>query len=224
VFYILVLFIVSVLTPLKTYAAGTLVSDALGLEAGNLDAYFTNLFNLALVIGAVLAVLIIATAGLQYMTTDAISGKGESKDRIWQAVLGLLMLLSVYLFFKEINPNILNLDLKLDTVEVTGSSLDTRSEGTPESLATSRADFNRRTLDAEVDTVISRGNFGTIIQEHSTESSEWRNTPIGEREALKERWANDCEETESGEETGNTFKEVTVSGIGSRFLCTSTPS
>jgi len=134
VFVNLVLFIVSVLTPLKTYAAGTLVSDALGLEAGNLDAYFTNLFNLALVIGAVLAVLIIATAGLQYMTTDAISGKGESKDRIWQAVLGLLMLLSVYLFFKEINPNILNLDLKLDTVEVTGSSLDTTTSGTPTSI------------------------------------------------------------------------------------------
>ena len=101
------------------------MSDFLKLEAGNLDAYFTNLFNLALVVGAILSVLIIASAGLQYMTTDAVSGKGESKGRIWQAILGLLMLLSVWIFFKEINPNILNLDLTLETLEITGSKLDT---------------------------------------------------------------------------------------------------
>ena len=102
------------------------MSDFLKLEAGNLDAYFTNLFNLALVVGAILSVLIIASAGLQYMTTDAVSGKGESKGRIWQAILGLLMLLSVWIFFKEINPNILNLDLTLETLEITGSKLDTK--------------------------------------------------------------------------------------------------
>ena len=97
----------------------TLVSDGLGLSSANLGGYFNNLFQLALLVGAVLAVLIIASAGLQYMSTDAVSGKGESKTRITQALIGLLMLLSVWLFFNEINPRILDLDFELDGVSTT---------------------------------------------------------------------------------------------------------
>ncbi len=93
----------------------TLVSDNLGLEAGNFDKYLTNLFNLALIIGSVLAVLMIATAGLQYMTTDAVLGKSDSKERIRGAVVGLLMILSIGIFFQTVNPNILSFDLTSGT-------------------------------------------------------------------------------------------------------------
>ena len=70
-----------------------------------------GLFNLALVLGSVLAVLIIAGSGLQYMSTDAVFQKKDSVYRMSYAILGLLMLLGTWLFFNEINPNILNLTI-----------------------------------------------------------------------------------------------------------------
>ncbi|QSH39182.1 hypothetical protein JXR01_02650 [Candidatus Kaiserbacteria bacterium] len=101
-------------------AAYTPLANGLGnLDTENLGNFFNNLFQIALTIGAVLAVLIIAVSGLQYMTTEAASGKGSSRERMQQAVLGLLMLLSVWLFFNEINPDILNLDFVLSPVNIT---------------------------------------------------------------------------------------------------------
>ncbi|PCI28837.1 hypothetical protein COB52_03130 [Candidatus Kaiserbacteria bacterium] len=82
--------------------------------SGDLGQYFNNLFDLALLIGSILAVLLIATAGLQYMTTDAVSGTTAAKDRIRQAVMGILMLLAIWIFFNEVNPNILKLDFSLE--------------------------------------------------------------------------------------------------------------
>jgi hypothetical protein len=67
------------------------------------------LFNLAVLIGGVLAVFIIASAGLQYMTTDAILQKSDAKKRIQNALIGLIMLLSIWIFFNQINPDILKL-------------------------------------------------------------------------------------------------------------------
>ena len=88
--------------------------------------FFNSLFQIALTIGAVIAVLIIAVSGLEYMTTEAASGKGSSRERIQQAVLGLLMLLSVWLFFNEINPDILNLDFTLGKGNIAETSVDYR--------------------------------------------------------------------------------------------------
>ena len=75
--------------------------------------FLNSLFNIALTLGAVLAVLIIATAGLQYMTTDAVSGKTSGKEGIQRAVTGILMLLGIWLFFETINPDITDLDFGL---------------------------------------------------------------------------------------------------------------
>ena len=74
---------------------------------GDLGTYLNSLFNIAVLVGSILAVLLIASAGLQYMTTDAITQKKDSISRIQKAVLGLLMLLGSYLLFQQINPDIL---------------------------------------------------------------------------------------------------------------------
>lgn len=78
-------------------------------SSGGLIAYINALFNLAVLIGAVMAVFIIASAGLQYMTTDAITNKKDSLNRIRSALMGLIMLLSIWIFFNQINPEILKL-------------------------------------------------------------------------------------------------------------------
>lgn len=82
-----------------------------GAFNGNLADFFNLLFRSAIVIGAILAVLRLAYAGWMYMGSDVWSSKQRAKDAIWGVVLGLLLLLSVWLILKQINPEILNLNV-----------------------------------------------------------------------------------------------------------------
>jgi len=90
-------------TPVTVLAQkSTLVSDKL-FENGDLGGYFNKLFDITLTVGAVLAVIIIATAGIQYMVnTDSYSGKTRGKERIQQAVMGVLMLWQSICFLTQL--------------------------------------------------------------------------------------------------------------------------
>ncbi len=86
----------------------------------DLAALFNRLFNIALFLGATLAVINIAVAGAQYMVSEASSTIKDGKERIQQSVLGLLMLLGIAIFFNQINPDILNLQFKLKEAKLNG--------------------------------------------------------------------------------------------------------
>jgi hypothetical protein len=77
----------------------------------SLAQFFNTAFKAAIVVGAMLAVLRLGYAGFVYMTSDLPGMKGNAKEIIGQAVLGLLLLLSVWLILNQINPQILNLDI-----------------------------------------------------------------------------------------------------------------
>lgn len=95
-----------------------------GSAVNDLPRFFNQLFNITLFIGATLAVLMIAIGGLQYMLAEAsVTTIEAARRRMTQAILGLLMLLSVYLFYNQINPKILEIDFDLSPVTVTGSKL-----------------------------------------------------------------------------------------------------
>ncbi len=76
-------------------------------------------------LAAVLAVIMIIWGGLEYSTQDSVSKKGAGKERIQQAILGLVLVLSPVLVFSIINPSILNLSISLP-------KLDTASKGAPQ--------------------------------------------------------------------------------------------
>ncbi len=80
--------------------------------------YLNKLFNLAIGFGAVLAVIMIIIAGIQYMGTDSIFNKGEDKSKIQGALFGLLILLGSFIILKTINSDLLNLGVKPETVAV----------------------------------------------------------------------------------------------------------
>jgi hypothetical protein len=147
----------------------TLVSDNLGLGSGDLTGYLNNVFELALLVGAILAVLIIASAGLQYMSTDAVSGKTTSRERIVQAVLGLLMLLGVWLFFNEIDPKILDLTINQKTTEGVGGAPQTNTNQITEEMRR-RADIARR---AALNPILPGSTIGT-----SYTSPTWTSVPV----------------------------------------------
>ena len=77
----------------------------------SLAQFFNSLFKAAIVLGAMFAVLRLGYAGFVYMTTDLPGAKGTARGIISNAVMGLLLLLAVYLILKQINPQILNLDI-----------------------------------------------------------------------------------------------------------------
>lgn len=74
--------------------------------------YISTFFSLFLGIIALLAFLMIVIGGIEYMTSESISGKGAGKERIQNAILGLLIALASWLILETINPKLLDVCLK----------------------------------------------------------------------------------------------------------------
>jgi hypothetical protein len=101
-----------------TTADGTMIYVPLEKDAmdaadinttGNLAELLKSVYNFGVAAAAVLAVLMIAWGGVEYMTTEAFEGKSDAKGKIWNAILGLLLVLSSYLILWTINPDILSI-------------------------------------------------------------------------------------------------------------------
>lgn len=81
----------------------------------DLGTFLNAAFKVLLSVGAILAVLRIAYAGYQYMSSDAWGEKSHAKEILGDVVIGLLLLLSVWLILNQINPQILELKIKYVT-------------------------------------------------------------------------------------------------------------
>ena len=89
----------------------TKIPGITGTDTPSVAVYLSRIFFLLIGIGAVLAVLKIAYAGVKYMLSEAFTNKEEAKKDIQNALLGLLIILSVVLILRVINPNLLNLNI-----------------------------------------------------------------------------------------------------------------
>lgn len=95
--------------PLSPAPAGSRLGQL--YSSNSLTGFVNGLFTAAIAVGAILAVMRLAFAGYLYMTTDAWGQKGKAKEVIGDVILGLLLLLSIWLILRQINPEILNLDI-----------------------------------------------------------------------------------------------------------------
>ncbi len=96
----------------------------------NLTEYLSAIFNLGIGLAGVFAVLMIVVGGVQYIGGAASpSARSEAKNRITNAILGLLLATSSWLILYIINP-----DLIKNTLSVTSTlvSLSPPSVSTPE--------------------------------------------------------------------------------------------
>jgi len=84
----------------------------------DLGPYLQKLFNFAIGAAAALAVIMVIWGGVEYMTTDAIGHSEEGKQKIQNAILGLLLALSSYIILQTINRDLLslNFDPKLEAI------------------------------------------------------------------------------------------------------------
>ncbi|MFC1730968.1 hypothetical protein ACFL6I_11605 [candidate division KSB1 bacterium] len=114
---LVILFLISLLfLPLLGYAQETFIPlTEGGIPGVGLGTSFSDFldaaFKLGLAVAATLAVVMITIGGLQYMTTDSINSKTEGRDKIQNAVVGLLIALLIWLILFTINPNLLKFDI-----------------------------------------------------------------------------------------------------------------
>ena len=73
------------------------------------SAYVNRIFTISISIGGILAVIMLAYGGIEYMTGVKASDKKSGLDRIRGALVGLLLLLSVVIMLRIINPCILQI-------------------------------------------------------------------------------------------------------------------
>ncbi len=93
------------------------------LSSGSFAAFFNNLYKFLVGLAAALAVIEIVIGGLEWSTAgDNTSKVSKGRERITQAVLGLVLVLSPVLVFSIINPTILNLNVNFQALHTAWSS------------------------------------------------------------------------------------------------------
>lgn len=95
------------------------LTDQQTASSDTLANFFNNLYKYLIGVAAALAVIMIIWGGLEYSTQDSVSKKADGKHRIYQAILGLVLVLSPVLVFSVINPGILNLSIGLKPIDLT---------------------------------------------------------------------------------------------------------
>lgn len=82
-------------------------------QAADIPTYIKTIYTWGIGAGALLAVLMLVVGGLQYVLAAGNLGTTESaKQRMSSAVLGVVLLLSISLILRFINPELTLLDLK----------------------------------------------------------------------------------------------------------------
>lgn len=82
-----------------------------GEQAPNLGSYLDGIFKLALGIATGLAVVMIVIGGVEYMGSESIFKKDAGREKIQDALWGLLLALGAFLLLQTINPALVRFDI-----------------------------------------------------------------------------------------------------------------
>lgn len=99
------------------------------VNQGSFANFFNNLYKYLIGLAAVLAVIMIIWGGLEISTKDSVSKQSDGKARIYNAIFGLVLVLSPVLVFSIINPSILNLSINLPKLDTTSRTVSPVSTG-----------------------------------------------------------------------------------------------
>lgn len=80
----------------------------------DINSYLSGFLGLVISIGAILAMVYLGIYGFQYAVSDSAPKKSEYKDKIWEILQGLLLILSAYAIIYTINPKfVTNISIEL---------------------------------------------------------------------------------------------------------------
>lgn len=118
-----------------------------------LGVYLSKIFNLAIGVASVLAVLMIVIGGFKYMTSDAVSYTTEAKKQINDALLGLVLVLASWLILNTINTDLVNFNTGLTPIpyKATPTNTTNTSVTTPQ-ISNTTAPSNANVPSANIST------------------------------------------------------------------------
>ena len=81
--------------------------------------YVTRMIRIIIGLMAVIAVIMVIFGGIQYMISESGGEKGAGKERIMNAIWGLVLALSSYMILNTINPDLVNIGINIPHGELT---------------------------------------------------------------------------------------------------------
>jgi len=102
---------------LSPFSTSLVNVDTAGPNA--LEKYLNLMIKIIIGLSAVLAMVMIFMGGIEYMTSEVISNKEHGKERIRNALFGLLLALGSYVLLNTINPDLLKTSLDIENVTLT---------------------------------------------------------------------------------------------------------
>ncbi len=84
----------------------------------NLPGLIKSIYTYSIVISAILAVIMITIGGIQYMGSGSYTQTGAGRERMQNAVIGVLIVIGAVLMLETINPQIVELSLFEDVEHV----------------------------------------------------------------------------------------------------------
>ena len=82
----------------------------------NIATYIPAIIKLITGLAGGLAVIMIMVGGVEYVTSATGMGKTNGKDRIQNALIGLLLVIGAYTILYTINPNLVKINLNIQTL------------------------------------------------------------------------------------------------------------
>lgn len=174
------------------------------LETISTQTYLSYVYKFTIAFAAVLAVVLIIYAGFEYALTDIVTKKGESIDRIKNALWGLATLLASYLLLQTIDPRLVKIDTVLPEIELVGTTFDYAD------LVMTAADYKVRE-----DLKLANGNAKALEKKVSelraladAEPNEERSITLREQALTIERQANLIRDRAAGQAQYDLSKNI----------------
>lgn len=116
--------------PLAPIPGLTDASKTSVVNSDTLANFLNNLYKYLIGVAATAAVIMIIWGGIDISTTDSIGNQSAGKQRIRNAIGGLILVLMPVVVFSVINPSILNLSLNLPALDTKSGKVPTTTGGT----------------------------------------------------------------------------------------------
>ena len=113
IFLVVAFMLLSVLFNVAVAAKGYMPLEPLPGMEKNVEikptAYLSALYTFGITLAGMLAVIMIIIGAVQYMTAAGRTGSVEGgKEKIWNAIWGLLLVFASYMVLEIINPDLVN--------------------------------------------------------------------------------------------------------------------
>lgn len=95
----------------------------------DINSYLGGFLGLVIGIGAVIAMILLGFYGFQYALSDSASVKMANKDKLWEILQGLLLIISAYAIIYTINPALLTFSLEITAPKITAPVVPTTTTG-----------------------------------------------------------------------------------------------